>query len=118
MTARVQVKMNVSWAWPIDVTPAAAEPHLGLYSPFQRLGGTCGPSPAQAKNRWEMQTATPSQGGAIVIAYYLSVPAQLKFSTVSEVSKIPRLRVWVPNLADTLSNAGIPQAAHCNQCSF
>lgn len=32
MTARVQVKMNVSWAWPIDVTPAAAEPHLGLYS--------------------------------------------------------------------------------------
>lgn len=32
MTARVQVKMNVSWAWPIDVTPAAAEPHLGLQS--------------------------------------------------------------------------------------
>lgn len=32
MTARVQVKMNVSWAWPIDVTPAATEPHLGLDS--------------------------------------------------------------------------------------
>lgn len=91
---------------------------LGVAFSFQRLSGTCGPNPAQAKNRWEMHTATPSQGGAIVIVYYLSVPAQLKFSTVSEVSNVPQLSVWIPNLADTLSNADIPQAAHCNQCSF
>lgn len=35
MTARVQVKMNVSKAWPIDVIPAATEPHLGLYYTFR-----------------------------------------------------------------------------------
>lgn len=64
-----------------------------------------------------MQTATPSQGGAIIIAYYLSVPAQLKFSSVSEVSNVPLLSVWIPNLADTQLNAGILQTARCNQCS-
>lgn len=49
MTARVQVKMNVSWAWPIDVTPAAAEPHLGLYSPSR--GSVVHVDPAQPKPR-------------------------------------------------------------------
>lgn len=75
-------------------------------------------SPAQAKNRWETQAATPSQGRAIVIAHYLSVAAQLNFSMVSEVSTVPLLSVWMPNLADTLSSAGIPWAAHSNQFSF
>lgn len=101
MTARVQVKMNVSWAWPIDVTPAAAEPHLGLYSTSRGSNGTCGPNTARAKNRWEMQTSTPSQGEAIVIAYYLGVPAQLKFSTVSEVPNVTPLHVWMSNLTNT-----------------
>ena len=48
-----------------------------------------------------MQTSTPSQGEAVIIAYYLGVPAQLKFSTVSEVPNVPPLSVWIPNLADT-----------------
>lgn len=47
MTARVQVKMNVSWAWPIDVTPAAAEPHLGLYSSRGSVVHVEQPSPSQ-----------------------------------------------------------------------
>lgn len=75
-------------------------------------------NPAQAKNRWEMQAATPSQGRAFIIAHYLSVAAQLKFSMVSEVSTDPLLSVWIPNLADTQWNAGIPGAAHCNQFSL
>lgn len=72
----------------------------GVFS-FQRLRGTCGPNLAQAKNRWEMQTATPSQEGAIIIAHYLNVPAQLNFSMVSGISNVPLLSVWIPNLADT-----------------
>lgn len=68
-------------------------------------------NPAQAKNRWEMQAATPSQGRAIIIAHYLSVAAQLNFSVVSEVSTVPLLSVWIPDLADTQWNAGIPRAA-------
>jgi len=53
MTARVQVKMNVSKAWPIDVIPAATEPHLGLYYTFR------GPilhvhQIPRARSRWEM----------------------------------------------------------------
>lgn len=75
-------------------------------------------NPAQAKNRWEMQAATPSQGRAIIIAHYLSVAAQLNFSMVSEVSTVPLLSVWIPNLADTQWSAGIPWTVHCNQFSF
>lgn len=73
-------------------------------------------NPAQARNRWEMQAATPSQGRAIIIAHYLSVAAQLKFTMVSEVSTVPLLSVWIPNLADTQLN--IPRTVHRNQFSF
>lgn len=88
MTARVQVKMNVSWAWPIDVTPAAAEPHLGLQSASKAPQSMW----TRRRDRWEMQTSTPSQGEAVIIAHYLGVPAQLKFSTVSEVPNVPLLK--------------------------
>ena len=65
MTARVQVKMNVSWAWPIDVTPAAAEPHLGLQTASK--GSTVHVDPTQG----QMGNAdnTPSQGEAVIIAH-------------------------------------------------
>lgn len=52
------------------------------------------------EHRWETQTSAPSQGEAVIIAYYLGVPAQLKFSTVSEVPNVPPLSVWIPNLAN------------------
>lgn len=46
-------------------------------------------------------TDTYSQGEAIIIAYYLGIPAQLKFSAGSEVPNVPPLSVWIPNLANT-----------------
>lgn len=46
----------------------------------------------QRRDRWEMQTSTPRQGEAVIIAHYLSVPAQLKISTVSEVPNVPLLK--------------------------